>query len=300
MEIGTGFRDLENLLAGVLHRVAPDEPTFEMLRYAASGLLVLVLVYCLIRELRIPWRRFPRRSLVRSYVANLGTFLLNDTVLSLLSLPSLLVIAQNFSGQGLLNGMPDGWAKGLLCFILLDFVMYLWHAANHHCDWLWRFHKVHHSDTTLNVTTGLRFHFGELVLTVLLKAVFIVVVGVGAEVVVINEIILTGFVLFHHMNSSPRGERLWSLIFIMPRQHRLHHSARREEHDHNYGGALALWDRLFGTLREGEPERIGLYDVGEQDILGMIRFGLITRYGQPNHSTLLPAPVRPRRSLRRR
>jgi sterol desaturase/sphingolipid hydroxylase (fatty acid hydroxylase superfamily) len=248
--------------------------TLGTLKHSPFLLLFFVLFACLVRELRIPWRVFSRRSLARSYVSNIATFLFNDTVLSLLSLPSLFYVAQNFSGYGLLGRVPDGPWKWLISFVLLDLVMYLWHVANHRCDLLWRFHKVHHSDTTLNVTTGLRFHFGELILTMLVKACFIVAVGVEAQPVIINEIILSSFVVFHHMNSSPRGERILGMLFIMPRLHRLHHSARRDEHDHNYGGALALWDRLFGTLREGEPEVIGLRNVKEQGFWDMLRFGL--------------------------
>jgi sterol desaturase/sphingolipid hydroxylase (fatty acid hydroxylase superfamily) len=256
--------------------------TIDTLKHSPYLFLLLVLSACLVRELRIPQRVFARRSLGRSYTSNIATFLFNDTVLSLLSLPSLFYVAQNFSGHGLLSRMPDGALKWLISFILLDLAMYLWHVANHQYDALWRFHKVHHSDITLNVTTGLRFHVGELILTVLVKACFIVLVGVEARLVMMNELVLTSFVVFHHMNSSLRGERVLGILFIVPRLHRLHHSVRREEHDHNYGGALTLWDRLFGTLREGEPETIGLKNVGELGFWGMIRFGLADPHGQPN------------------
>jgi sterol desaturase/sphingolipid hydroxylase (fatty acid hydroxylase superfamily) len=255
--------------------------TTTTLKHSPFLLLFFVLLVCLVRELRIPWRAFSRRSLARSYVTNLATFLFNDTVLSLLSLPSLFYVAQSFSGHGLLSRMPEGPWKWLLSFVLLDLAMYVWHVANHRFEVLWRFHKVHHSDTTLNATTGLRFHFGELMLTVLVKAGFIVLVGVSAQLVIINEIILSSFVIFHHMNSSPWGEKVFGTLFIMPRLHRLHHSARRDEHDHNYGGALSLWDKLFGTLREGEPEAIGLGNVKEQGFWEMLRFGLIAYYNRP-------------------
>lgn len=255
------------------------------LRDSPYLLLLSLLSLCLVRESRLPWRIFPGRSLARSYVANLATFLFNDTVLSLLSLPSLFYVAQNFSGHGLLSGMPTGPAKWLVSFVLLDLAMYFWHVANHRYPLLWRFHKVHHSDITLNATTGLRFHLGELLLTVLVKSGFIVLVGVEAGLMLMNELVLTGFVVFHHMNSSPWGERWLGLLFVMPRLHRLHHSARREEHDHNYGGALALWDYLFRTRCEGEPAAIGLRDVDEQGFWGMLRFGLAAR-----HHRAKPAP----------
>ncbi|MGZ8249866.1 sterol desaturase family protein [Methylomagnum sp.] len=257
--------------------------TFTTLKHSPELLLFFVLFVCLARELRKPWRAFSRRSLGRSYSSNLATFLFNDIVLSLLSLPSLFYVAQNFSGAGLLSRVPDGLAKALLAFVLLDLMMYAWHIANHRCEMLWRFHKVHHSDTTLNVTTGLRFHVGELALTVLLKAGFIVLVGVPVELAMLNEVVLSCFVLFHHTNSSLWGEKVWGALFIMPWQHRLHHSTLRDQHDHNYGGALTLWDRLFGTMGEGEPESIGLKNVKEQGFWEMLRFGLVSYYNRPEN-----------------
>lgn len=259
--------------------------TLDTLKHSPELLLYFVLFGCFAWELRKPWRAFSRRSLGRSYSSNLATFLFNDIILSLLSLPSLFYVAQNYSGHGLLSQMPDGLAKALIAFILLDLMMYGWHVANHRCELLWRFHKVHHSDTTLNVTTGLRFHLGELGLTVLLKAGFIVLVGVSVELAVLNEVILSCFVLFHHTNASLWGEKVLGLLFIMPWQHRLHHSTLRAEHDHNYGGALVLWDKLFGTLGEGEPEAIGLKNVQEQGFWGMLRFGVIAYYNRPGKRT---------------
>lgn len=268
------------------------DTSLKILNDAPYLLLFLILFLCLVRELRIPWRIFPRQSLARSYTTNIVTFLFNDTVLSVLSLPSLFYVAENFSNHGLLSGMADSGWKWLLSFILLDFTMYIWHVANHKSGFLWRFHKVHHSDVTLNVTTGLRFHLGELLLTVLLKAGFIVAVGVEAHVMLMNELVLTSFVVFHHMNSSPWGERWLDFLFIMPRLHRLHHSVRREEHDHNYGGALAVWDYLFRTRCEGEPEAIGLRNVGEQGFWDMIRYGLSGRHSWPQPVKVRPAKRR--------
>lgn len=240
--------------------------------------IIAVLALCLVRELLRPWIKFPAKGLTGSYVNNIMTFLFNDTVLSLLSLPSLFYIAQHFSQYGLLNGVENRFLKWAASFILLDFAMYLWHVANHKYDLLWRFHKVHHSDPTLNATTALRFHLGELFLTVLVKASFIVLAGIEAFVLLLNEAILTSFVIFHHMNSSVPGEAWFGKLFVTPRFHRIHHSVNREEHDNNYGGVLTIWDHTFGTLREGEPEAIGLKNIAHQSFLDMIRFGLTPNY----------------------
>jgi sterol desaturase/sphingolipid hydroxylase (fatty acid hydroxylase superfamily) len=157
-----------------------------------------------------------------------------------LSIPALYLVAQQFAGMGLLSDMPDGFAKYALSFVLLDLAMYGWHYLTHHFDWLWRFHRVHHSDLTLNVTTGLRFHLAELLMEALVRVLFIAVIGVDPGVVLFTQTLITLFVLFHHTNITFPNEREWSWVFIVPRLHRVHHSALREEHDSNYGAVFSL------------------------------------------------------------
>lgn len=231
------------------------------------------LVICILWEVCVPYLQIRSRVRLHSYLINASTFIFNNVTLSLLSVPSLLYVAQSYSHFGLLSAWDDGWLKWVVAFVLLDLTIYLWHAANHRFECLWMFHKVHHSDRTVNVTTGIRFHMGELVLTVLVKSAFIIVIGVNVSVVLVSEAIITLFVLFHHTNVSFRGEWWLSGIVIVPALHRLHHSTRRDEHDNNYGLVFSLWDRLFGTLRDGAPETIGLQKVGEQDFLDLVKFG---------------------------
>ena len=235
------------------------------------------LVGCAHLEMRNPFLRPTIKSLKQSYLTNVCTYLFNDITLSLLSIPSLYLIAQQFSGHGLLSHLPDGPIQWLVTFLLLDLALYAWHFASHHADWLWVFHKVHHSDRSFNVTTGLRFHMGELVLEVLVRVAFIAVTGVSAEIVLVNQFLISLFVLFHHTNVSFPFESLLSRLIVVPRLHRMHHSAVREEHDSNYGAVLSIWDRLFGTLREGEPKSIGLKDVDEQRFADLIRYGFTLR-----------------------
>jgi sterol desaturase/sphingolipid hydroxylase (fatty acid hydroxylase superfamily) len=152
--------------------------------------------------------------------------------------------------------------------------LYGWHYLTHHVDALWVFHRVHHSDRVFNVTTGLRFHFGELFLEVLVRVAFIGLIGVSAPVVLVSQTVISIFVLFHHTNIRFRGEDMLSKLFIVPRLHRLHHSELRAEHDSNYGAVFSLWDRLFGTLQDKEPEAIGLAGVDEQHFVDLLRYGL--------------------------
>jgi sterol desaturase/sphingolipid hydroxylase (fatty acid hydroxylase superfamily) len=232
--------------------------------------LILALVGFAIVELRKPYLRPGMKVIKNSYLTNVSLFLFNDITLSVLSIPALFLAAQQFAGIGLLSRMPDTFGKYLISFVLLDLAMFGWHYLTHHSDWLWKFHKVHHSDMTLNVTTGLRFHLAELLMEAMVRVVFIALIGVDAGVVLFTQTLISIFVLFHHTNITFPNEERWAKIFIVPRLHRVHHSVLREEHDSNYGAVFSCWDRLFGTLREQEPVAIGLADaetVNFKDIL---------------------------------
>lgn len=236
--------------------------TAELMSPISDDVLALMVIATLIGlaliELKKPYLQPGIRTIKDSYLTNVTLFLFNDITLSVLSIPALYLAAQHFSGFGLLSGVPDGFLKYAVAFVLLDLAMYGWHYLTHHSDWLWQFHKVHHSDMTLNVTTGLRFHMAELLLEALVRLLFIAVIGVGAGVVLFTQTLITIFVLFHHTNITFPGEANWARVFIVPRLHRVHHSVLRVEHDSNYGAVFSLWDRLFGTLRDQEPTAIGL------------------------------------------
>lgn len=246
--------------------------------------VILALAFLFVLEIRRPFLRPGLKALKNSYFTNVVTFLFNDITLSILSIPTLFLLAHPLSGFGLLSPMEDGFLKYALTFVLLDLALYAWHYATHHVDALWLFHRVHHSDRVLNVTTGLRFHLGELFLETLVRLAFIALIGVSAQMVLVSQTLITIFVLFHHTNITFRGERQVAWLFIVPSLHRLHHSVLRSEHDSNYGAVFSVWDRFLGTLREQEPTAIGLTDVGEQDFADLLKFGL----PQPIASGWLP------------
>lgn len=252
----------------------------------------LTLIFCIYREGRRPFLRRGVQAVMRSYRFNLATFLFNDFTLWLLSVPSLYFVADTFSGIGLLSGMEEGALKFLACFLLLDFTMYAWHFAMHHDDGLWVFHRLHHSDPSLNVTTGLRYHAGELVLEVIVRSAFIVALGVDADIMLASQAVISLFVLLHHTNTVLPGERWLAWLFIVPRLHRVHHSVRRDEHDSNYGAVFSIWDRLFGTLKEQEPAAIGLADAGEPDLVAMLRSFWASHPAGVRQTALVPVPTR--------
>jgi sterol desaturase/sphingolipid hydroxylase (fatty acid hydroxylase superfamily) len=237
--------------------------------------LTLFMVFIVLSSLEFsyPKRKLPFKQLRQSYQTNASLFIVNGIVISLLSATPLLMVAAHYSDQGLLNYIPNLAWKAVLAFLLLDLMLYCWHKACHDFDCLWMFHKVHHNDPYLNVSTAFRIHIVELLMVTVLKSAYIVILGVDKTMVLTNEVISTLFVMFHHTNIAFRSEKLLGRIIIVPYLHRVHHSTERNEHDANYGAVFSIWDRLFGTLIEREPEKIGIKNRSPQTVLGLLKFG---------------------------
>ena len=160
------------------------------------------------------------------------------------------------------------WAEVLTSFVLLDFAMWLQHLLTHKVPVLWRLHKVHHADPDLDVSTAIRFHPGEIVFSVLWKAGWVILLGVSAPVIVAFELWLVANAIFNHGNIDlPRGlDRFLRRFLVTPDMHLVHHSVLVREQQSNYGFALTLWDRLFGTYTTEsslgrERQAIGLIEL---------------------------------------
>jgi sterol desaturase/sphingolipid hydroxylase (fatty acid hydroxylase superfamily) len=249
--------------------------------------LTLLMVFMLLAtlEFHAPKEKLPAKQLRRSYKTNFGLFIVNSVAMSLLSASSLLALAERYSDKGLLNTLPSPAWKAVASFLLLDLLMYFWHRAAHGFNCLWMFHKVHHNDAYLNITTSFRIHFLELFITHVLKVLLIVILGIESAIVLTSEAIMTLFIMFHHTNISFKGEKLLGYFIIVPALHRTHHSTQRCEHDNNYGAVLSLWDRLFGTLAEREPAEIGIKGKSPSDLVNLIKFGFTL------HTTPAAQPV---------
>ncbi len=169
------------------------------------------------------------------------------------------------------------WLEGAIAFFVLDFAIYVQHVASHKIPLLWRMHRVHHSDRDIDVTTALRFHPLEILLSMVYKMVLIVLLGAPATAVFVFEIALNGSAMFNHANIRLPGwlDRLLRLLIVTPDMHRVHHSVEHRETDSNYGFNLSVWDRLcrtyidqprlghlgmkigLGRYRDGRPDRLG-------------------------------------------
>lgn len=251
---------------------------------SAAGAFPLLLV---MEKLR-PYKKFPSSVLKQSFSTNASAFIANNVLMNMLSVSSLLVIAEGYSHYGLLSRFRDGPAKWATCFVLFDFAVYVWHFLGHKSERLWRFHKIHHSDKSLHVTTGLRFHVFDQFLEVVFKCLCTIAIGVEAHVVVVCELLRVIFVLFHHTNSSFPGERWLSYVVITPSLHRTHHSTLRSEHDSNYGIVLSIWDILFGTRKELVPKKIGLEIIEAEDLVQLFSLAFVTESRFASLLHLLP------------
>ena len=147
-----------------------------------------------------------------------------------------------------------GWLEIVISIIVLDLFDYWWHRANHRVRFLWRFHKAHHSDTYMDVTTALRFHPGELLISFLVKALWIVIWGPTVIAWFLFEAMVSLSAQFHHSNFDfpDRVERWLSKIIVTPRYHAAHHAVDREYGDANYSTIFSIWDNIFFTYSEPE------------------------------------------------
>jgi len=151
---------------------------------------------------------------------------------------------------------PSLFVQVFLSIIIFDFVIYLQHIIFHSIPVLWRVHAVHHLDQDIDVTTAIRFHPVEIILSMLLKFAVICALGPPIIAVLLFEVFLNGFALFNHSNIRlPFGaDSLLRMIIVTPDMHRVHHSVKRSEYMTNYGVVLSWWDRLFKTYTE-QPDK---------------------------------------------
>jgi sterol desaturase/sphingolipid hydroxylase (fatty acid hydroxylase superfamily) len=144
----------------------------------------------------------------------------------------------------------------VLAVILLDYTLYLWHVLTHKLPFLWRFHRIHHADLDLTASTAIRFHFGEITISVLFRAGQILLIGVSPQALQTWQTLLFMSVFFHHSNMRlPKNfENKLQKIIVTPRLHGIHHSIEETEMNSNWSSGLTVWDLLHGTFRSDVPQ----------------------------------------------
>src|SRR5438093_3076405 len=144
----------------------------------------------------------------------------------------------------------------ILAFLLMDLSFYWWHLANHRIPFLWRFHNVHHADPDLDVSTGFRFHFGEVAMSAVFRMAQVLFIGISGPVFAVYELVFQANTLFHHSNVRLPIllERSLNKVLVTPRMHGIHHSQVEPETNSNYSTVFSCWDRLHRSLEVSIPQ----------------------------------------------
>ncbi len=214
-----------------------------------AGVLALMALW----EILAPRRRQAVGRL-RRWPGNIGVVVV-DTLIVRLLFPTAAVgvaLLGEARGWGLLNNLAlPGWLAALASILVLDLAIYLQHVLFHAVPALWRLHRMHHADLEIDVTTGIRFHPIEIVLSMLIKIGVVAALGAPAVGVLLFEVILNATSMFNHGNVLLPGpvDRMVRRVLVTPDMHRVHHSIVPAETNSNFGFNLSLWDRLFGTYR---------------------------------------------------
>ncbi|WP_372881145.1 sterol desaturase family protein [Psychromonas sp.] len=195
-----------------------------------------------------------KRKCTRAYQwgINLGMVLLDSLILKLI-FPLLAVGVAHYAaeqGLGLFNlvALPVAVTL-LLSLLMLDLLIYGQHVLMHNLPLLWRLHRVHHTELGLDVTSAVRFHPIEIVISMVIKMIFVLLMGIPVAAVIIFEILLNALALFNHSNIKlPKAvDAILRKLIVTPEVHWIHHSEKVRETNSNYGFNLIIWDKLFST-----------------------------------------------------
>lgn len=260
-----------------------------------AGSFIAVFILIALWEI-VARRRLLTTSKTERWFNNIGITLLNALVLRL-AFPVLAVnmaIKAQQHGWGLLNnfGLPY-WLDVIIGIALLDMAIYLQHVMFHAIPILWRLHMMHHADLDYDVTTGLRFHPIEIIMSMCIKLLVVVTLGPPAGAVLVFEIVLNGVAMFNHGNIKlpVKIDRVLRYFIVTPDMHRVHHSVKIRETNSNFGFNLPWWDRLFGTYCD-QPAKghtgmtIGLSQFRDPKKLTLLWLLILPFVGDPGRQPL--------------
>ena len=262
------------------------------LRWGTGPLLLVLLLWWESMAPFFPLFQRGWRERVRHGLRNVAVALLNSGMTAVL-FAGLWSSAASFAEQrsfGLATwaGLA-GWPHAVAAILLLDVWTYLWHRMNHTVPFLWRFHRTHHADARMDVTTASRFHLGEILFSNCLRIPLIVLIGLHLWELALYEAFLLAVVQFHHANIGlPAAlDRILRWVVVTPAMHKVHHSREQRETDSNYSSLLSIWDRVFRSFRLRDNPKT-------------IRFGL-DEFDSPEYQTLagiMKTPAAANRSRR--
>lgn len=229
-----------------------SEGQFQLLR--GGGFVAAVTIALLLQRLR------PHARLRGSWHVNGSLWFANFIIIGVVCGACACTVARWAAGAsfGVLNALlVSRWFAIPTTIVVLDFVSYCWHRANHGIPFLWRFHQVHHSDPSFTASTAVRFHPGELLLSLPIRLCAVALVGASTHAVVLFEVVFTLANLLEHgdIDLPPRFEHRMGRACITPALHRRHHTKFGPDRDTNFGTVFSIWDRLLGTYADNDSTR---------------------------------------------
>ncbi|WP_417334837.1 sterol desaturase family protein [Halobacteriovorax marinus] len=229
-----------------------------------SILATFSLLECLLKRRRDP--NFYPSNIYRR-LSNIALLMFGSLLLFLWNhfLPLVSAYRATDFGVGLIPWLGLSFeASVVLGLILMDLLIYFQHLLFHKIKILWKVHRVHHLDNLLDVTTALRFHPLELILSQLIKIAGVIAFGVSIESLLLFEITLSSFAIFNHANIQlpKKLDKFLASLFVTPNFHVIHHHPKLHLHNSNYGFCLSIWDRIFKTYESAKVEDYSEFDCG--------------------------------------
>ena len=211
-------------------------------------LLITTVASLLILENKLPFFRY-QNSLGSRITANFGLGAINSILASIWTISITQFVTLPQIDFRLVAMIPHPVIAGIVSFLILDLYMYFWHRSMHQVSLAWRFHRLHHTDRSMNVSTAYRFHPIEIISSSIPKLLLIWLLGISSDYVLIYELVFTVVIALHHSNLaiSESIDQFLALVIVTPNLHRIHHSQVVTETNSNYGSVLSWWDRIFRT-----------------------------------------------------
>ena len=240
--------------------IADSESSIRLVIFLGMFLLLAV------AEVLFP-RRKPVYSKPKRWLSNLTISALNTLVVRI-SFPIAGVAAALLAQDrqwGLLNQLPvAAWLNIIIFLLLFDLTIYWQHRLFHVVPWLWRFHRMHHTDVDYDLTTGNRFHPVSILISAAIKIALVIGLGASAAAILIAEVVLNVTAMFNHSNVklSEGVDRILRIILVTPDMHRIHHSTDSIEHNANFGFNFPWWDRIFGSYIDQPKATHDTIDIG--------------------------------------
>jgi sterol desaturase/sphingolipid hydroxylase (fatty acid hydroxylase superfamily) len=229
-----------------------------LLDHFGGPLFAAVFFALLFLQWKFPLRR-QHFSALRRLVRN-GLFSAPGFALARISLVPFPLMTARWAAHhdfGLLRLLPmPHWLALIVGVLLMDYAYYWWHVGLHLLPFLWRFHNVHHPDLDMDVSTAMRFHLGEVILSVPFRVAVVAALGIDFWALIVFELMFETLTFFEHSNwrLPIRLERLLHYFLVTPRMHGIHHSIVQRETNSNWGTIFCWWDKLHRTLRRDLPQ----------------------------------------------